>query len=470
MPQVPSNSSSKTSAIAPRFQFDHGKLAILAKQVPPQLQLLRLRLRNSRVHPLELAIAYEIVDPATGKQTQKGDQPALALRLRDAGAPKMNREKCCKWTFDAEFVLQQPEQQQNDDDTVAQQQHESAAPAVVFVRLCVKLRQTNSSTMASRPPHDTFHALLQQFCVHSAWVNDGTTLILPIQSNSMQLSLAPPATDKKMSPQEAAPIFGSNTNKCARLFSISPSEVPEGEAQVIAIHEDYGETMGSHIWDASILLSFAFLHATASQFAQEDDREAARHGGMLELGAGCGLFAAVYALRCFKNRCEKTTTMVLTERTESLALLTSNLHHNCSSSSQRSSVVMPLTWGEPLGSTLCPDEIARVDTIFASDVLYHWASHEALLTTIEAILQASRGLSSVIIAHKHCGKATSTALESVLQRGHDSDCSSSFKPKAASPMASSNNGSENGCQWANWDVARLATLGSVDLLQLTRRR
>jgi predicted nicotinamide N-methyase len=352
--------------------------------------------------------------------------------------------------FDAKFALQQPEQQQ----------HESAASGVAFVRLCVTLRQTDSSIMISGPPHDAFHSLLQQFCVHSAWVNDGSTLILPVQSNSMQLSLAPLVTPKKPSHQGAAPILSSNT-KCARLFSVPLPGAPESETRaLIAIHEDYGETMGSHIWDAPILLSFALLHAAASQVAE--DNAASRHGRMLELGAGCGLFATVYALRY----CSRT--MLLTERDESLALLTSNLRHNCSSvSSQSLSVVVPLTWGEPLGSALCPDEIAHVDTVFAFDVLYHWASHEALLTTIEAIRQASRGLSSVIIAHKHRGKMTSTALESVLQRGHDSDCSSSFKSTAASTMASSNNGSENGCQWAKWGVTRLATLGSVDLLQLT---
>lgn len=203
--------------------------------------------------------------------------------------------------------------------------------------------------------------------------------------------------------------------------------------------------MGSHLWDASILLSFGLIHAGARSLAERTK--------MLELGAGCGLFACVFAA-VFSDPEQEAASMLLTERSDSLPLLKANVEENVGKTVQYQ--LAPLVWGEPLDSLYNDEKSvnASADLVFAADVLYNWAAHRELLSSMDAL---SSDQAMVVLAHKHRSKATSSVLEQVLTGQHQEHCTS-------------NNGSEKACPWTDWQVTRLATLASVDLLRLTRKQ
>ncbi|GAB9473196.1 Nicotinamide n-methyltransferase [Globisporangium polare] len=451
------------------FQFDPLRLARLEQQVPSCLQLLRLRLRFGLPRTLRIGqrfrVSLELVDemgqsvanvPASDlevkisyESSSRASGPGVELNTRELFGT--SRESC-RWTFDAEFSLKAATSNQSQDDADHGGNEAVNEPMDVAIMLQVDLK---ARALAGKTE---FHDVFQQFCCHSVWI-DAQTLVLPVQTPSIRLL---PRSSQSL--EGTAQVPKPAVSLCSRVFSISCPL--QAQRKAVTIQENYGDTMGSHIWDASILLAFALT--TTSQFPLSGDR----NHTMLELGAGCGLFAAVYAALCGEELEYARRTMVLTERRESLTLLEANMLLNSESLStvdkvQRAPVIrfLPLVWGDPIDKKSLP--VGGVDTIFAADVLYNWSAHEPLLRTIDAILQhkqqqAKANASSVVIAHKHRGSkaASSASLEQLI---HDS-CESSCEPKSIAKCPSSGE-----CQWTHWHVSRAARLGKVDILLLARK-
>lgn len=456
------------------FQFDRVRLTSLEQQVPPKLQLLRLRLRFGLPRVLRIdqrfRISLELVDemgqPAAESDlmgdlalqiSHETNSVDVELKVREL-ASSCSRREGCRWSFDAEFSLKTVAPSNQSQDEIAAKHQSLDAPKeamnVTFL-LQIGLKASSKRTLADRTE---FHEAFQQFCIHSEWI-DAQTLVLPVQTQRIRLLPLASLPSGDFEELELA----RSSSLCSRVFSII-RPLQARKARVITVGENYGDTMGSHIWDASILLSFALC---AASHLPPDHKSHT----MLELGAGCGLFAAVYAALCEEDLDGAGATMVLTERSESLALLEANVKLNAVSGNTAEVAgdrvrrwapaiqFLPLMWGDPIGKNALPRD--GVDTIFAADVLYNWSSHEPLLRTIDAILQhqtpGTGCATSAVIAHKHRGSkaaASSAFLEQLLQGSSENCCDQ--KPLGE-------------CQWTNWHVSRAAKLGKVDILLLTRK-
>lgn len=288
--------------------------------------------------------------------------------------------------------------------------------------------------------NDHRRLLLQTFCVGSAWLNE-RVLVLPLQ---VQLQVTN-ARDSSAS--------SLTSTFCQRLFRSTPSKVsatgrPTDEGGLLIVEEHYGDAMGAHVWDASILLSWAMLHASTRAPTSPGQADPAdSNQTMLELGSGCGLFAAVLArFQCSHQHVKA----VFTEKPECTGRLQKNLDRN---GSPPSASVLALEWGTPLPSPL---RGANVRVVFAADVLYNWAAHEVFLDTLDQLAESDAKL-EVLVAHKRRGKASAERLDALA--------SDTFDPAAHCVISSD----KAGCRWTQWRVDKLASLGRVDLFQLSRR-
>lgn len=434
--ETPSSSSPSSSRLASMsttsFAFDQQALTQLAREIPRELRLIRLRLRFGGPRRLTVGervqIVVDLIDetgqppslsPAlleslelTARCVQDHQHASLYSLGSVAGSSDAQWVKGrLQWTLSTVFQLEKETESRF---------MENSTPAV---RLLVGIKDTPQGGSSA-------HDALQQFCVGSQWLTT-ETLVLPVQSDRIEL-LA--------NGTESATTERSST--CRRLFSVS---CENQSSRTIAMQENYGDTMGSHLWDASILLSFGLIHAGARSLVERTK--------MLELGAGCGLFACVFAA-VFSDLEQDAASMLLTERSASLPLLKANLEENIGKSVPY--VLTPLVWGQPVDPS--DNDAKNVNTsanlVFAADVLYNWPAHRELLSSMSAL---SSDHARVFLAHKHRSKATSHALEQVLSGQHQQHCTS-------------NNGSKMDCPWKDWQVTRLATLASVDLLQLTRKQ
>jgi predicted nicotinamide N-methyase len=433
--------------------FDPDTLASLDSRMPSTLELWRLRLRfglPTRVAPGELfRVAIDLVDemgqpppPSELGRLGRSIHPPLIQLLQDEDGDLAGRvalrlmqvpsKALTKWVFEASIEF---------DEAMA------TAAAVVACRLLIALNPVSDVFIAK----SAFHQDFQGFCAHSVWLADNA-LVLPLQSDRIQVGLTP----ERLSCQHPA------TTTCRRLFSVpSPpgADASEQSRQMIAITENYGDAMGAHIWDASILLSFALVDAAPHLNTLREPT------AMAELGAGCGLFACVFRA-LFATA---ASAIVLTERAESARLLQSNVEQNedaCVCGGPLIQVV-PLVWGHfplpPALATRAASTSSRghgIGVVFAADVLYYWDTHVALLSTLAALSTRDAEF-QVIIAHKHRGAATTRALEGVLAR-----CG---RHEGGNGATTDQDGHEADA-WNNWYVDRLARLGKVDLLRLTRRR
>lgn len=406
--------------------FDIDALRTLCEDIPSDIEIWRLRLRfglpTTIVAGKRFRVAVDLVDEIGQPPTTASFiKPKLQIQLNhaesvDAETPhirfnviEIHNRVNNRWTFDI---------------TVK----EGAMNCRVMVSM------TSSGKFG---PNNRFHKAFQRFCSHSAWMNDDI-LVLPLDSDRIEVVDPSERHDTESSSKSAI---------CRRIFCIPGTDLHvhkhgQGE-QLLTVTEDYGDTMGAHIWDASIFLSFALLESvrrmTASLFV-----------AMMELGAGCGLFGSVFRV-LYRYQ---VASMLLTERAESIQLLKFNME-TCNQQDIGSPVqVAPLTWGcLPL-----PDIVERnlkaglSRVVFAADVLYFWEAHTALLATLEALASTDSGFQA-IIAHKHRGVSTSKALEDVLTRSSNDQLPTKHEKSV----------------WDGWRVDRLVQLGRVDLLRLTRR-
>lgn len=503
--------------------FGDTKLAALAKQVPADLQILRLRLRFGLPPSLVLGqcfrIALELVDEMgqavalrppqreelsirivselsdDSARSRDADVELTVHEVRASGNQTQQQRKSCTWTFDAVFTRRQ-QTMENMTGALFQMTaaRDCSADAPLKTTLSIQLRRHSTDTSnnssdttalvapeqqqvqedkaSAGTPLSAFHSSFQRFCADSTWL-DASTLVLALHSQPIELTRS--RADGIESPTPPTSSLLAATNLCRRVFAVealgsassSPLSATTPEAtppsikyrQLVEITENYGDTMGAHIWDASILLSYALCHASHDNVP---------FSGMLELGAGCGLFAAVYAafhgVSTLDSALRPPHHVVLTERAESIRLLEANLAHNRIGvdPDALTVTVAPLVWGEspPVALTALLGSVG-IGAIFAADVLYSWSAHEALLASLEAFVtqQAQRrketsGHSTppvVTIAHKHRSRATSDELERVLEHSASRICASA---------------KTDACAWTHWRVTRAARLGAVELLEL----
>lgn len=430
------------------FTFNKEQLAFLAMGIPADIQLLRLRPRFGLPTCVAVgqrfSIAVDVVDEmgqpvaisafggdtksirprirvvesdrdAVEPQTDELTNSQIVLRLVDCVTSSNSSSGAARWSFDAMI-----------------EHHATSQVISAAIHLVVELQDRKSSLDCTSSAESAFRQAASRFCARSVWL--GHSLMLPFQSEIIKITT--PVSG--MSSPSA-----STTTTCRRFFRLPPAKdtTTTTRARIVTVTENYGDTMGSHIWDASVFLSLALCHATDS----------VPPSIMVELGAGCGLFAAV-----FRALFGSTSWLVLTERSESTALLTANLALNAAPVDPPI-LVASLHWGVLSLPTAISDHVVQ-DTrdvvLFAADVLYHWDAHSALLATLETLARQWTGSNvdnfQAILAHKHRGETTSRALERVVNRQDDLDV-------ALDP-------------WNKWRVERIARLGRVDLLRLSLKR
>ncbi|KAG7400352.1 hypothetical protein PHYBOEH_006109 [Phytophthora boehmeriae] len=422
-----------------RFDFDGDKLIALQENLPTDLQLLRLRLRFGLPARIQVGqkfrgvvdLVNEMGQSTVGLETPEDLEIALAndnnsafgvdqlaLSVEKKTPTARTKQQQAKWVFWATVR------------SSSSSQPAAVDPNEVNVSLRIQMKQPRQ-TLDKLKEFDSPRRLLQQLCEGSAWLND-QVLVLPLQVE-LQVANARTSDDDV-----------STSTVCQRLFqtSLVPDDRKQNqvEQKLLVIEENYGDAMGSHVWDASILLSFAMLQAgmTLPKFAEQSVSSGVPEGNqaMLELGSGCGLFATVLA------SLQSSFQYIFTEKPDSTKRLRANLLRNGSSSA----LVLPLEWGPSLPSGL---QNSDVRVVFAADVLYNWAAHEALLATLDSLAQQQP--LQVFLAHKRRGKASAENLNALASGTFNSptDCKE--------------------CRWQHWHVEKLARLGRIDLFRLDQR-
>ncbi|CAM9530160.1 unnamed protein product [Discosporangium mesarthrocarpum] len=217
---------------------------------------------------------------------------------------------------------------------------------------------------------------------------------------------------------------------CLRHFSF-PFDVRSGNTVVpnvrVTIREEYGLSIGSHVWDSSIVLSnyLSSLHAIHPLWGKGG-------GTSLELGSGCGLVGlCLAALGCRR--------VVLTDRMRLLPLLRENIRLNDGdgkvvvtefvlggsdesflSTDKRSgnntepiSLAVSAKGGRSLGWTATEEggrqtESGSFDLVLAADILY---SREAVPALLDALDRCCSVDTLALLAQKRRNKNGIDILE-----------------------------------------------------------
>eukprot|EP01041_Mallomonas_annulata_P010138 gene10138-21142_t len=154
--------------------------------------------------------------------------------------------------------------------------------------------------------------------------------------------------------------------------------------KIIFIQEEYGATLGSHLWDSSIVL-FHYLERTVN-FQEVQST-------MVELGAGCGLLGILYALH------NPSIRVYLTDKSYQMPYLTKNiqinkfLSHDCIKTKS-------LDWFDINQLNEFKTEINNtiIDVIIAADVLYDHILAESLIHVLRELATPKR--TKIYIAQK----------------------------------------------------------------------
>ena len=169
----------------------------------------------------------------------------------------------------------------------------------------------------------------------------------------------------------------------------------------ITIREDYGATLGSHIYDCAIvLLQFLRTAALSAAADREGSPSAAWTGTAVELGSGCGL-VGLWLSSLFAR-------VHLTDKACQLPLLRENI---ALSGRQGRCEASSLDWADASGTEMRALQ-QRIDStqppaplglVVAADVLYDKGSAAPLLTLIHALAQTNGATAApprIIIAQK----------------------------------------------------------------------
>jgi len=206
----------------------------------------------------------------------------------------------------------------------------------------------------------------------------------------------------------------------------------------VLIKEDYGATIGSHIWDSSLILC-EYMHKSGiglgySSLATDDDGCVSV---CLELGAGVGV-VGLYVAKAARRR----SLVVLTDIQRQMAYLNTNIALNSHPGlTQARCVSMVLDWNSipddlngAAGNTPCSyrDEIVTlhretvdpsarssvcqssypvIDLIVAADVLYDQTATDGLFRTLRCF--ATAGRTDILIAQKIRGADTLVDISAV---------------------------------------------------------
>ncbi|KAG7392551.1 hypothetical protein PHYPSEUDO_000239 [Phytophthora pseudosyringae] len=454
--------TTEASSAFPLFSFDTDNLHTLQEDVPTDLQFLRLRLRFGLPERVQVGqqfrLVVDLVDemgqpvpedlaPPDGidiciasqrsthvdnvKTHSVKEEDQLILKIEEKLAPKSTTQQQTKWVYGASLQA-------------SAKDHCSSRPfSDNHVSLLIQMKQTIGSCDGSSSSGG-YRNLLQTFCARSAWLSD-RVLVLPLQVE-LQVSTVTQGRHRV-----------AMSTSCQRLFRTVNTSVDRANDthDLVVVEENYGDAMGSHVWDASILLSFAVIQAgiPALNFPQQEEeeettRKSETKEAILELGSGCGLFAAVLAKLAFSR---EAVMRIFTEKSDCTERLQANLDRNESASS---TLVLPLEWGAALPILLYT---AGVRVVFAADVLYNWAAHEAFLATLDSLAQQKQSL-LVFLAHKRRGKASATRLDALASGTFDPAtlCGAATAPPA--------------CRWSHWHVEKLSALGRVDFFRLSYAR
>ena len=199
-------------------------------------------------------------------------------------------------------------------------------------------------------------------------VEDSYRLRISVKSYPDNYFIMPLLTDKIVVCQQQSSI---QSNK---LMLTTIRKLPSINNQDIFIKEEYGTTIGSHIWDSSIVL-FNYLQQSLSTI--QDDT---KNGLLLELGAGCGLVGISLAYQ-FKK-------VYLTDKLSQLPFLTDNIHLNDVTAN---TVAYELDWTSATHITQLHNELNNnpLHTIIAADVLYDPILAEAFFSVCRILAKPS---------------------------------------------------------------------------------
>ncbi|ETW09991.1 hypothetical protein H310_00402 [Aphanomyces invadans] len=251
-------------------------------------------------------------------------------------------------------------------------------------------------------------------------------LVLPVWSDLIVRAQPPPSTLLSVS-------------CCLRLFSV---HTPAGSVKV-TVEERYGHAMASHVWDAGICLSF-FLQTHYIPHLNPSTSLRA-----MEIASGSGLLGLVLA-----TLLPARSTLVLTEKPTSLELLQHNLEQLQPISSTHISIC-GLEWGNQVHLLDLPHRDKSTDLLVLADVLYNWAAHPQLWSTVAAVASPS---TTIYLAHKHRAATSTAALRHLETYGTCPSC----------PAVSCALNSPSSCGWKNglWKLHRCASYGATDIFQL----
>ena len=162
---------------------------------------------------------------------------------------------------------------------------------------------------------------------------------------------------------------------CHRAFDINTD-------RPLIIKEEYGNTLGSHVYDCSIILFYYILN----NFSQFLNKSNTTNTG-IELGCGCGLLGILLAKL---NICSH---VYLTDQSNQLPLIQENIKIN----QLESAVGYELDWDNHEQIQKFINDTGQPDFIIASDVLYSETMAISLFNTIRKLASTK---TKIFIAQK----------------------------------------------------------------------
>jgi predicted nicotinamide N-methyase len=199
----------------------------------------------------------------------------------------------------------------------------------------------------------------------------------------------------------AAAVNGTPVFTCVRDVKLTPLSHPlnatdDEEDSILYINEEYGATLGSHLWDSSIVLA-RFMHANKHKLILDPASDHDRGSLAVELGAGLGL-AGLWASKYLSH-----TRVLVTDKVEQRLFVEQNIKLNDCSSAQFAVV----DWMDPSCISNLEAEIDAIlgseftiDLILAADVLYDYEAATLVLSLACQLLERYGKTSQFLVAQK----------------------------------------------------------------------
>ena len=179
------------------------------------------------------------------------------------------------------------------------------------------------------------------------------------------------------------------------------------QSVTVMILEEYGETMGSHIWDSGYILTKYLLE----EFGKME-------GTIIELGAGCGILGI-----SLNKLFDEKVNVIMTDRYSQKNLIQQNIQLN---DSEANCSFSELDWANQAHiSNLQLHVNGVVDFIVAADVIYDEDSIEPLihlirmLNPLRAVFLAQKARKGSDLSLAHCQSRLSEMNWDVVHESHD---------------------------------------------------